>query len=85
MSSKPWTFSGVAEITSKTKLPVEVTTGPWTWPVGALKMSSSSGCWKEPGTTSVRRPPLSFEVGSVEYCAATFFQFASESSARSAW
>ena len=81
MSSKPWTCSGVADSTSKTKVPVGVVTGPWTCPVGALKMSSSRGCWKEPGTTSVRRPPLSFEVGSVEYWAATFFQFAGEESA----
>ena len=62
-------------------VPVEVVTGPWIWPVGALKISSSSGCWKLPGTTSVRRPPLSLEVGSVENCAATFFQLAGDESA----
>jgi hypothetical protein len=62
-----------------------VVTGPCSCPVGALKMSSSRGCWKDPGTTFARRPPLSFEVVSVEYCAATFFQFAGESSERSAW
>ena len=59
-------------------------TGPSSWPVGALKMSVFSGSSTRPLLRPDRRPPLVFDVASVEYCLATFSQLAMELSFSSA-